>query len=112
MDYRLYEFNVGITASTQPDAGTPALANDLVTKSYADANFVTGAEIQEIPTGAVNDVNTVYTLSQTPASAASVRIYQNGLFMRQGTDYTIAGLTITMTTAPATGQTLDAFYRY
>lgn len=34
---RLYEFNVGIEASTQPDAGTPTLANDLVTKSYADS---------------------------------------------------------------------------
>lgn len=36
MNARIYEFNVGITASTQPDAGTPTLANDLVTKSYAD----------------------------------------------------------------------------
>lgn len=34
---RLYEFNVGIEASVQPDAGTPTLANDLVTKSYADS---------------------------------------------------------------------------
>ena len=34
---RLYEFNVGIEASTQPDPGTPTLANDLVTKSYADS---------------------------------------------------------------------------
>lgn len=38
MQARIYEFNVGITASTQPDAGTPTLANDLVTKAYFDAN--------------------------------------------------------------------------
>ena len=37
MNARLYEFNVGITASTQPDAGTPTLANDLVTKDYVDS---------------------------------------------------------------------------
>jgi len=40
MDARLYEFNVGITASTQPDAGTPTLSNDLVTKGYLDAAFI------------------------------------------------------------------------
>lgn len=34
---RLYELNVGIEASTQPDAGTPTLTNDLVTKGYADS---------------------------------------------------------------------------
>jgi len=40
MNARLYEFNVGITASVQPDAGAPSLANDLVTKGYADSVYV------------------------------------------------------------------------
>ena len=41
MQSRIYEFNVGITASAQPDAGTPTLANDLITKSYFDSNTST-----------------------------------------------------------------------
>jgi len=69
-------------------------------------------EIQEVPTGVIDGVNDTYTLSQTPTGNASVKIYLDGLFQRQGTDYTISGSTITMTTAPATGQTLDANYDY
>jgi hypothetical protein len=37
MQARIYDFPVGVESSTQPDAGTPTLANDIVTKSYADA---------------------------------------------------------------------------
>lgn len=40
MQNRIYDFNVGITASTQPDAGTPAVDNDVVTKGYVEDNFV------------------------------------------------------------------------
>ena len=36
MKQRMYEFVTGIETSTQPDAGTPSAANDLVTKGYAD----------------------------------------------------------------------------
>jgi len=40
MKQRMYEFTTGINTSTQPDAGTPTLANDLITKGYADSAFV------------------------------------------------------------------------
>lgn len=43
MKTRLYEFVTGIETSTQPDAGTPTLANDLVTKSYADSTYGSAA---------------------------------------------------------------------
>ena len=109
---RLYELNVGIEASVQPDAGTPTLANDLITKGYADANFSGGTHIQEAPSGLINDANVTFTLSQTPTSNAKVKLFLNGIFQRQGTDYTISGVTITMASAPATGQLLDAVYVY
>jgi hypothetical protein len=111
MKARLYEFVTGIESSAQPDAGTPTLANDLLTKGYADANFG-GTEAQQVPSGVINGANVTFTLANTPVSNASVKLYQNGLFMRQGTDYTISGVTITMTTAPASGQTLDVNYKY
>ncbi len=40
MENRVYEFNVAVTASTQPDAGTPTLDNDVITKGYADDNLI------------------------------------------------------------------------
>lgn len=71
-----------------------------------------GTDIQEVPTGTIDSSNTAFTLSQTPISNASVKIYLDGVFQRQGTHYTITGTAITFTTAPATGQELDAVYEY
>lgn len=107
---RLYEFVTGIESSTQPDAGTPVNPNDLVTLSAISGGV--GTEAQEEPTGTVNGANTAFTLANTPVNNASVKLYLNGIFLRQGTDYTISGANITMTTAPATGQILDCVYRY
>lgn len=69
-------------------------------------------EIQEVPSGAIDGTNNTFTLSQTPVGNASVKVYLDGLFQRQGIDYSISGATITMTVAPAIGQTLDANYDY
>ena len=65
---------------------------------------------QEVPSGLVNGVNTSYTLAQTPHSNGSVQLFINGLIQRQTIDYTIVGTAITMTTAPATGQDIYAYY--
>ena len=67
-------------------------------------------EAQEVPAGLINNSNVTFTLANTPISDASVKLYQDGLFLRQGVDYTLAGAVITMTVAPTFGQTLDADY--
>lgn len=64
----------------------------------------------ETPSGTINGSNVTFTLAQTPHENAVVRLYQDGLFLKQGTDYTLSGATITMTTAPAVGQSLRANY--
>lgn len=71
-------------------------------------------DIQEIPTGVVNDVNVTYTLSQTPISNASVKVFLDGQLNYQGggLDYTVSGTTVTMAVAPATGQTIYVVYVY
>lgn len=69
-------------------------------------------EVQEVPSGIINSSNTTYTLANTPVSNASVKLYLDGIFQRQGTNYTISGSTITMSTAPTTGQQLDADYAH
>lgn len=103
---RAYEFVTGIQTSTQPDAGTPTLANDLVTLGFV------GTPKQEQVSGTVNGVNVTFTVSQTPVSADSFQLYQDGVLLRLTTHYTRSGSTITMVTAPTTGQELDAIYRF
>lgn len=67
-------------------------------------------EVQEIPGGLVNGVNTVFTLANTPISSASVKIYVDGLLLRQGIEYSISGSTITLTNALQIGRRIYADY--
>ena len=60
--------------------------------------------------GAINGANTVFILPTAPTSNAAVEVFLDGLFQRQGVDYTIAGSTITFTAAPLPGQFVDVFY--
>jgi len=73
--------------------------------SFADA---------EVPVGAVNGTNAVFTLASTPSPASSLELFLNGLLMRQGTDYQIIGNTITffLASVPQTGDLLVASYRF
>lgn len=65
---------------------------------------------QEAPAGVVDGANTSFSLSTTPAQAASLSLTLDGVFQYQGSDYTISGTTITMAAAPSSGQTLWAVY--
>lgn len=65
---------------------------------------------QEVPSGTINGSNTAFSLAQTPQENAAVLLFIDGILQRQGTDYTLSGTSITMTTAPATNQSIDAWY--
>ena len=73
---------------------------------FSASNFVVG----EIPSGLVNGVNTIFTLSNSPV--VSPAVYLNG--MRQlagvGNDYTLSGSTITFVLAPEAGSVIQADY--
>lgn len=67
----------------------------------------------EVPTGTINGVNAVFTLSQPPSPALSLQLVRNGLALRgSGFDYTLTGSTVTYNTAPSTGDTHECWYRY
>lgn len=71
------------------------------------ANFVT----EEVPSGSINGSNVTFTLANTPTTG-TVRLFLNGLRQRAGgNDYAISGTTITMTTAPLTGEYLTGDYQ-
>jgi hypothetical protein len=81
---------------TQDTAGT-----------LSPTNFV----IEETPSGSINGSNTTFTLANTPTSG-TVKLYLNGVRQKSGAgnDYTISTNTITMTTAPVSGDVLIADY--
>jgi hypothetical protein len=100
-----------ITMQTSVSGMLKGSANALVaavagTDYMAPADFVT----RETPTGTINGVNTTFTLANTPISGTE-QVFLNGLLQEPGgNDYTISGVTITMATAPATGDRLRVNY--
>jgi hypothetical protein len=78
--------------------------------SRLDARSLKKFWVDEVPTGAVNGSNTTFTLAQMPLEAEAVDVYLNGLKQIPGTDYSVSGVDITFTTAPAVGQILRVEY--
>lgn len=66
---------------------------------------------RETPTGAVNGVNTTFTLANTPV-VGSEEVFLNGILQEPGAgnDYTISGATITYLAAPLTNDRLRVSY--
>jgi hypothetical protein len=89
--------------------GTTAI-NFIVINStgLTSSNFVD----KETPSGSVNGSNTTFTLANTP-TVGSEHVYLNGILQESGAgnDYTISGATITMLTAPLTGEKIRVTYR-
>ncbi len=64
----------------------------------------------ETPSGTINGSNVTFTLSATPEENDSVLVFVDGLKLKQTTDYSLSGVTLTMVTAPALGQELTVQY--
>ena len=96
------------TSNTGGTLGTTAVTYTQDTAgTLSPSNFVT----EETPSGSINGSNTTFTLANTPTSG-TVRLYLNGVRQKSGAgnDYTITTNTITMTTAPISGDVLIADY--
>jgi hypothetical protein len=67
----------------------------------------------ETPAGAINSLNSTFSLTQAPAPASSLSVYENGLLLLSAVDFSLAGASITFATGhlPQTGDTLEAYYR-
>jgi len=72
--------------------------------------MLSASMVQETPSGTVNGSNVTFTLSATPAVAATLTCHEDGLLITLTTDYTRSGATLTMVTAPATGQIIVCQY--
>jgi hypothetical protein len=67
------------------------IGNPLITTNYISDSFSGDA------------LTVAFTLSQAPASAASIAVYISGLYQIPTSAYTISGTTLTFTGAPPTG---------
>lgn len=70
---------------------------------------------EETPSGAIDGSNVTFALAYAPNPAASLALFWNGIYMTQGTDYTLSVQTITTTFThgpPNPGDVLTANYRH
>ena len=97
-----------VTNLTNTVNGLSATVNTL-SASGATAQFAD----DETPAGTMNGANTTFSLANTPAPAASLTLFRNGLELAQGSDYLLNGAAITFATTniPKSGDIILAYYR-
>ena len=65
----------------------------------------------EVPSGTIDGSNKTFTIAHTPISG-SLKLFLNGMLLKENDDYTLSGTTITMNYAPESGSNFIASYRY
>lgn len=88
----------------------PTALGDTIQFLYCLGSIATTLNL-ETPGGAIDGVNTTFNLSFVPTSGVLLG-FQNGLLIKNGLDYTLAGQIVTMTVPPSIGDSLQFFYRY
>lgn len=71
-----------------------------------DEFFILG----EIPVGAINGSNTIFTLAYNPNTDETLEVFVNGQKQRLTTDYSLSGDTLTLVSAPPTTSILEVNY--
>jgi hypothetical protein len=86
-----------ITKKLIDELAAPSAASDVV--------------VREIPTGVIDGVNTVFTLTNTPLTD-SEQIFLNGLLQdARGVDYSISSTTVTFLSPPISGDRILVTYQ-
>ena len=111
VDYSVNGAAIAFVPGATPQSG------DVLTASYrygGDAAASVAFVDSETPSGAIDGTNMTFTTAFAPAPGSSLALYRNGLLMKQGVDYNLAGATITFgsSIAPGSGDILTASYRY
>jgi hypothetical protein len=108
------DYTLSSNAVTFLTGAVPQL-NDVLAAFYRLSVTIPGVGFvdQQTPTGAINGVNGVFTLTQTPSPTTSLAVYRNGLLLTAGVDYTLSGAVITFMTGlvPQSSDTLSCSYR-
>lgn len=105
-------YNIAASTITFVSGFIPQVGQEIDVIYYPVSEDLTTrpTEAQVVPAGTIDGANTTFTLPSTPANAASVKLYLDGVLLEQDDDYTISGRTLELAVAPAVGQLLDAVY--
>lgn len=111
-------FFLCFAADSSYAAATRTIDADTVRTSDASKSFAVpttagkllgaGDYVAEAVTGTVNGSNTSFSVTSAPV--VLIGLYLDGAYLTPTTDYSISVATVTMVTAPATGQILRAVY--
>lgn len=105
----LQDFNLGTGTFTRATSTGGVITLNQINSGNLGTGFPSNVSSPLAPTGAVNGINTVFTLPTTPGFI--VMVFRNGILQNPGgIDYAIAGTTITFTGAPLTGDTILVVY--
>jgi hypothetical protein len=109
LDYALVSSSILFLSGAVPQTGDSIVASYRLTGSLPGVGFVDG----EAPAGAINGVNNLFTLTQSPNPASSLAIYRSGVRLRSAADYTVSGSSVSFVSGhvPQTGDVLQCFYR-
>ena len=94
-----------VLAAPNGSSGAPTF------RALVGADLAAAFSQNEIPSGAINGVNTSYTLAHAPVI---IWLYYNGILLEPGSgnDFTYSGNAITMLYALPTGAKLRAYYSF
>lgn len=99
-----------IIASNNITINNPPLTGYSLLVDYSIGEIITNEYYNEIPSGAINGINTIFTFVHS-VSGTDISLFLNGVRQRNGIDFTISGNEITFIIAPATGYSILADYK-
>lgn len=103
--------NISGNAASITGTITESQVVNLVADLAAKQPLITFVD-KEVPSGAIDGSNAVFTLAHAP-SAGAEHVFLNGILQQSGGgDYAISGATATFNTPPDPGSVLLASYRY
>ena len=108
-DYTISGNTITFVAGAIPQAADSLVASYRTGVALTGVGFVDG----ETPVGAVDGVNTAFSIAHSPSPAGSLAVYRNGIRFKSGVDYTNSGTSITFAagSVPQAGDILQCSYR-
>lgn len=98
-----------------PTSATPVLVSDVRVLTSPPASS-TGPRFSdaEVPAGSIDGIRRTFQLARAPSPPASLILTRNGLVLKLGVDYTLAGNSVTFIPeqTPQPGDIVLAWYRY
>lgn len=99
-------YTIAVPSLTDPTVAASCDASESLSTVLNTSNVPTRADL----TGTKNDVNVTFTIPG--GSFIQALIIWNGLMLDEDVGYTLAGNTVTMTTAPGSGDSLEVLVWY